>query len=54
VLHAKPQMKAAELIAIWKVVQINGTNACISAPGMTNRTYPMQWMALYPQEIPTL
>jgi hypothetical protein len=50
VLHAKPQMKPAELKAIWKVVQINGSNARISTPGMTNRTYPMHWMALYPED----
>jgi len=54
VLHAKPQLKAAELKAIWKVVQINGTNARISTPGMTDRSYPMQWMTLYPQEAPAL
>ena len=50
VLHAKPQMKAAELKAIWKVAQINGSNACISTPGITNRTYPMHWMTLYPED----
>ena len=54
VLHAKPQLKAAELKAIWKVVQINGTNARISTPGMTDHSYPMQWMTLYPQEAPAL
>jgi hypothetical protein len=54
VLHAKPQMKAAELKAIWKVVQINGTNARISTPGMTDHSYPMQWMTLYPQEAPAI
>jgi hypothetical protein len=49
VLKAKPKLTAAELIAIWEVVEIQNDYARISAKGLGTRLYPVNWMLIYPK-----
>jgi len=50
VLKAEPRLTTAELLAVWKVVAIEGEAARIEAKGLGNRQYPMSWMVVYPPE----
>jgi hypothetical protein len=50
VLKAEPCLTTAELLAVWKVVAIEGEAARIEAKGLGNRQYPMSWMVAYPPE----
>ncbi|NJO41038.1 MAG: hypothetical protein HC769_10510 [Cyanobacteria bacterium CRU_2_1] len=49
VLIAKPKLTAAELIAIWEVIEIHEYYARIKAKGIGNRNYPIAWMVIYPK-----
>lgn len=51
VLQAKPQLSAAELTAIWEVLEVQGQAARIIASKLGIRTYPVAWMMLYPKPI---
>ncbi len=51
VLHAKPKLTRAELIAIWEVIEVQGNYARILAKGLGTRLYPTGWMLLYPKPI---
>ena len=48
VLKAKPKLTAAELTAIWTVIDVHEGYARIQTKGMT-RNYPIAWMVLYPK-----
>ena len=48
VLKAEPRLTSAELIAVWKIVAIQGEQARIEAKGLGSRQYPMSWMVSYP------
>jgi hypothetical protein len=50
VLNAEPRLTTAELVAVWKVVAIQGEQALIAAKGLGSRQYPLSWMVSYPQE----
>lgn len=49
VLQARPQLSRSELMAIWEVLEVAGSNARIFAQQLGQRTYPMAWMMLYPK-----
>lgn len=49
VLQAKPRFTAAELTAIWEVLEVQGHYARIVASKLGIRTYPIAWMMLYPK-----
>lgn len=51
VLQAKPQLSAAELTAIWEVLEVQGQSARIIASKLGIRTYPIAWMMPYPKPI---
>jgi hypothetical protein len=50
VLKAEPRLTAAELVAVWKVIAIEGEQARIEAKGLASRQYPMSWMISYPSD----
>ena len=50
VLTAEPRLTAAELVAVWEIVAIEGAQARIEAKGLGSRQYPMSWMVSYPAE----
>jgi hypothetical protein len=52
VLRAEPRLSAAELIAVWEVVAVQGEQARIEAKGLGSRQYPLTWMVAYPEEEP--
>lgn len=49
VLKAEPKLSAAELIAIWEVVEMEGEYARIKAKSIGVRLYPANWMIVYPK-----
>ena len=49
VLLPKPQIGAAELMAIWDVIEIQEDNALIEAKPIGTRHYPLSWMVVYPE-----
>jgi hypothetical protein len=49
VLHAHPKLSAAELNAIWEVVEVHQTVARIYAKSIGTRNYPIVWMKRYPK-----
>jgi hypothetical protein len=49
VLKAMPQLAAAELVATWEVVAIQGEHARIESKKLGQRLYPMAWMVVYPE-----
>jgi hypothetical protein len=51
VLHAKPKLSRAELMAIWEVLEVRGNYARISAQALGTRLYPTAWMVVYPKPI---
>ncbi len=51
VLQAKPQLAAAELMAIWEVLEVQGQSVRIIATKLGIRTYPIAWMMPYPKPI---
>jgi hypothetical protein len=51
VLQAKPQLNAAELMAIWEVLEVRGKSARIIAGKLGIRTYPTAWMVPYPKPV---
>jgi hypothetical protein len=52
VLLAKPKLTSAELIAIWKVVEVHEASARIQSH-LGTRNYPISWMMLYTNPIST-
>jgi hypothetical protein len=48
VLLPKPQLTAADLIAIWDVVAIQADHAKITAERLGIRRYPLSWLVIYP------
>ena len=50
VLTAEPRLTAAELVAVWEIVAIEGEQARIEAKGLGSRQYPMSWMVSYPAD----
>ena len=50
VLTAEPRLTAAELVAVWEIVAIEGAQARIEAKGLGSRQYPMSWMVSYPAD----
>ncbi|NJR37903.1 MAG: hypothetical protein HC781_02475 [Leptolyngbyaceae cyanobacterium CSU_1_4] len=52
VLKAEPRLTAAELVAVWRIVAIQGEQARVEAKGLGNRQYPMSWMVSYPLDEP--
>jgi hypothetical protein len=50
VLTAEPRLTAAELVAVWEIVAIEGEQARIEANGLGSRQYPMSWMVSYPED----
>jgi predicted Fe-S protein YdhL (DUF1289 family) len=50
VLKAEPRLTSAELVAVWKIVAIQGEQAQIEAKGLGSRQYPMSWMVRYPAD----
>ncbi|NJO80392.1 MAG: hypothetical protein HC827_19025 [Cyanobacteria bacterium RM1_2_2] len=50
-LQAKPQLAAAELMAIWEVLEVQGQFVRIIATKLGIRTYPIAWMMPYPKPI---
>jgi hypothetical protein len=51
VLIAKPKLTAAELIAIWDVIEVHGRSARIKAEQLGIRNYPISWMIGYPTSL---
>jgi hypothetical protein len=51
VLQARPHLTAAELMAIWEVLEVQGQSARIIASKLGSRTYPIAWMLPYPKPI---
>lgn len=51
VLQAKPQITAAEMVAIWEVIEVQGNDAQIFTEKLGTHTYPIAWMKLYPKPI---
>lgn len=50
VLTAEPRLTAAELVAVWEIVAVQGEQAQIKAKGLGSRQYPMSWMVSYPAD----
>lgn len=50
VLTAEPRLTAAELVAVWEIVAIQGEQAQIKAKGLGSRQYPLSWMVSYPSD----
>lgn len=49
ILKAHPQLNAAELKAIWQIVEIQGEFGKVTTDRLGSRIYPTNWMVLYPQ-----
>ncbi|NJR66537.1 MAG: hypothetical protein HC772_16425 [Leptolyngbyaceae cyanobacterium CRU_2_3] len=49
VLLAQPQLTAAEMRAIWDVVEVQSEHAQIKTTRLGMRRYPLHWMAVYPE-----
>lgn len=50
VLTAEPRLTAAELVAVWEIVAIEGEQARIEAKDLGSRQYPISWMVSYPAD----
>lgn len=49
VLVAQPKLTAAELMAIWDVMEVQEGYARIKAKDLGIRNYPVSWMVIYPK-----